>query len=317
MPDIPPVCDPTLGWGHAFKRGGWACHLADLTYHWRDQDVIPMAKATYDVLVAQSPGSPRNWNDLRSKVEAFAMARSKWEKDDWFVQEKFSDRRFLQEVSLPDCAANGPCPAVYATQRFFETWNRMSQQTAEWLTRRGSTAAPLPSDIMQLYNDYAEALVFQRQDIKAKLIDIQLARFALARALHVSKGICPGLYDRLQRSMFGPGFINGWGARQPTELCELAFRIAQAGQSDIPCDLAIEAAENARPVEVGANLQQLAKVVEGKEPLYLITTSFDPRSEGYVAFVRFIHLPRSILMLTAHRIGGVAKITGKIWVSDQ
>jgi hypothetical protein len=121
-PDIPPVCNPKLGWGHAFNRGGWACHLADLTYHWRDKDLIPMAMATYDVLIAQTPGAAKSWDDLKPKIETFAMARSKWEKDTWFDQEKFNDRSFLQEISLPDCVVNGPCPGPYPFQKLVANW---------------------------------------------------------------------------------------------------------------------------------------------------------------------------------------------------
>ena len=44
-PDVPYFCASTLGWGHAFDRGGWSCHLADLTYRWAVQDVPGMAQA--------------------------------------------------------------------------------------------------------------------------------------------------------------------------------------------------------------------------------------------------------------------------------
>jgi hypothetical protein len=152
-PDVPPVCDPKPGCGHAFNRGGWACHLADLTYHWRDKDVVPMAKATYDALLAQTPGAARSWDDLKPKIEGFAIARSKWEKDAWFTQENFYDRSVLQEISLPDCIANAPCPGPYAFQKVIENWNQISKGARDWRPPSGFVPITFPVDVIKLVRD--------------------------------------------------------------------------------------------------------------------------------------------------------------------
>jgi len=168
-PDIPPVCNPKLGWGHAFNRGGWACHLADLTYHWQDKDLIPMAMATYDMLIAQTPGAAKSWDDLKPKIETFAMARSKWEKDSWFDQEKFNDRSFLQEISLPDCVLNGPCPGLYPFQKLIATWKETYERFRDWRPPVG-IGAPLspPVDVVQLLRDFAEGMIRQKENLQAQ-----------------------------------------------------------------------------------------------------------------------------------------------------
>jgi hypothetical protein len=49
--------------------------LAEAAAAW----ALATAKATYDEMVAQSPGSPKPWKDLEPTVAEFAAARSKWE----------------------------------------------------------------------------------------------------------------------------------------------------------------------------------------------------------------------------------------------
>jgi hypothetical protein len=81
VPDIPPPCDEHFAWGHAKERGGWSCHLADVTSAW-PQDVAEMAEGTYQILVdARQNKSPAPWVQLLPQVRKFAAAQSKWEKD--------------------------------------------------------------------------------------------------------------------------------------------------------------------------------------------------------------------------------------------
>jgi hypothetical protein len=115
-----------------------------------------------------------------------------------------------------------------------------------------------PVYVVQLLRDFAEGMIRQKENLQAQFVDKGLAIFALSRALHIS-GSCPMLYDTLAPVSLGPGFVNAWAARQPTELCELAFQIAQTGRSGIPCDEAVKAAQEARPIQIGADLGQTGK----------------------------------------------------------
>jgi hypothetical protein len=316
IPDFPdPPCDQQLGWGHALARGGWACHLADLTYMWQAHDVPETAKATYDEMVAQSPGSPKPWKDLEPTVAEFAAARSKWEKDDWFRKQGFSDRElgFLQEISLPDCTADAPrCPGPYPFQHLLETWTLLVRLNSNPTGRERA-----PSDVQQAFRDFVTGLVTEGKNFKTDLIDSTLSRIALTRALHVSNA-CPELVDQLLNTLLGPGIMSGWAAHQPIELCEAAYQATLAGSGQISCAAAIEALQRARILRYGPDIREIAPAAQAQGlPLFLLSTSFNPRSESYYGFVRFIHLPRDILVLTARRISGAAKIVGAVWSPDQ
>jgi hypothetical protein len=168
-----------------------------------------------------------------------------------------------------------------------------------------------------VFDQFISGILKQNQEMLTEVIDKRLAIAAYLRALRLY-GSCSELYDALAPLFWGPGFTRGWAARQPLEICELAFERARAGRTDIPCEEAIKRVQEARPVQVGPDLAEVAQTVLPQGlPLYLVTTSFDPSSESYVAFVRFVHLPRDVLMLTARQINGVPKITGAIWVPDQ
>jgi hypothetical protein len=316
IPDFPdPPCDQQLGWGHALKRGGWACHLADLTYKWQANDAPETAKATYNEMVAQSPGLAKPWKDLAPLVAEFAAARSKWEKHDWFRKQGFSAEElgFLQEISLPHCAADSPqCPGPYPFQQLIATWSKLTRVSASSAGRER-----VPPDIQQVFREIVTGLLSEGKNVKTDLIDRTLSRIALSRALHISNA-CPELIDQIQDALLGPDPIQAWAARTPLELCEAAYQASLAGSGEISCSEAAEALQQAKILPYGPDIRELAPAAQAQGlPLFLLTTSFNARSESYYGFVRFIHLPRDVLMLTARRISGGAKIVGAVWSPDQ
>jgi hypothetical protein len=52
-------------------------------------------------------------------------------------------------------------------------------------------------------------------------------------------------------------------------------------------------------------------------PLFILTTMFDAPNENYIGFLRFIHLPHDVLMLTARSFNGEPRLTDAVWVPDE
>jgi len=320
-PDFPqPPCNPKLAWGHALARGGWSCHFADLTWPWRNTDALQMAKATYEVLLAQKPGSAKPWTQIEPEVSDFAERRSKWDKDEWFArQDHFADRSFLQLISLPDCVLESPqqCRGPYPFQKLLDTWSDIVARHRN--AQPPAIPASIPREFVDLFRDFASGLVQQRQNLRGSLIEAGLAAVTLRRALRI-KEACPVVEEKVTRVMLGPGFSKGWGARQPKEMCELIAETATLGKDAISCDDATKRLEDypRNVLPVGPDNQEMTRIAQAQDlPPFVTTAAFDPSSESYIAFVRFIHLPRDILMLTARRVNDAAKIVGAVWVPDQ
>lgn len=328
VPDFPDLCDQQLGWGHSFSRGGWACHLADLTYRWPN-DALQTAKATYDAMVAQA-SSARPWSDLVPELSGFIAAQSKWQKDSWFSARGFGpqERGFLQEISLPDCVLDAQCLGPYPFQQLIEKWRTIASLRSGFArftfggrTLTVSVAGDIPADIRQLFVDFVGGLVAGGKSVKTDAIDTVLSRIALARALHISDA-CPNLVNELEDVQVTPDAVSsGLVAYQPLELCEAAFEAARAGEGVISCDAAAAALRNIRtPRRRGPDLRELAPVAQAEQlPLFVFEglTSFNQRSESYSTVVRFIHLPRDALLLTARRVSGVAKIVAAVWMPGE
>jgi hypothetical protein len=109
-------CAGPLASGHPEDRGGPNSHAADLT-HRHPADVVQMAKVTYDALVAYPSVQGRKrdarpWADLTDAVGAFAKARTKTDKHDWFVAQGLQDTAFLELTTLPDGPRPGPLEFV-------------------------------------------------------------------------------------------------------------------------------------------------------------------------------------------------------------
>jgi hypothetical protein len=324
IPDFPdPPCNQQLGWGHAFSRGGWACHLADLTYKWQYPDVLEMAKGTYDELVAQKPGSAESWSAVEPDVKDFAAAHSKWEKHDWFRKRGFADQDlgFLQEISLPDCASDAPaCPGPYPFQQLIQTWSEIvGRSPARPVGARLVTTSdpPPPPDFTQLFVDFIDGLLTGGASTPNRLLDHELSRIALQRALHLSDA-CPELVDRLQDTLLNPGFLAGLATHNPTELCEAAYQASKAGSGEISCDAATDALLRSRILRQGPSISDLAPEAARRGlPIFILSIAFVAETESYFGFVRFIHLPRDILVLGARRISGAPRIISAMWAPDQ
>ena len=104
-------CDAKLASVPPVRANGGA-HAADLTYV-SPVDTVAMAKATYDALTAYPPvkgerRTAQDWSSLELVVRAFAEARSKTAKREWFVKQGIADTDFLEGTTLPD----GPKPGA-------------------------------------------------------------------------------------------------------------------------------------------------------------------------------------------------------------
>jgi uncharacterized protein DUF6765 len=328
VPDFPqPPCNKRLGWGHAFARGGWACHLADLTYKWRTTDVLPAAQSTYEVLVAQKAGTAKPWSALVQLVDEFATARSKWQKDDWFHNTaKFEDRSFLQEISLPDCVATGPkCPGPYPFERLIDRWKGLVQDSQR--PPAGIPPQSIPITYINLFSDIANAMIEGKENaeknVETWFQDRALAEIAINRAFHVNES-CPALYTEWLPHMFGRYFQIGWGVQHPVEVCELAFEVVRAKKNGIPCNDVLMALQDATAKQaaaalpVGPSLSSMAEQARRQDlPLYILTTAVDQTGERYVGFVRFIHLPHDVLVLASRFSSGPPRLTDAAWVPDE
>ena len=311
-PDVPQFCQNQLGWGHATKRGGWSCHLADLTYRWNTTDVPKMAKATYDTLVLGRGGKAAvPWQALAHKSGEFAFAKTKWQKDEWFKREGFTDRRFLQGLSLPDCESGARSCVPYPFKTLLERWKQINDAAR-------LEAKNLPPEITRLFESFFNAMVNQSlATLQKELIDENLAEIALARALHID-GSCPPLYAATFSSALGRAFADGRGGHQPLAVCELAAQLDSTKSNGISCaaaaDAATKAVEAAAPRGPG-----LAALVEKVRPLRPFVYSVWPGQtpEGYWAFARFVHLPRDKLAVSAAPVNGRLKITSFIWLPNE
>jgi hypothetical protein len=178
----------------------------------------------------------------------------------------------------------------------------------------------IPSDIRQIFVDFVSGLVAGGKSVKTELIDTVLSHAALARALHINDA-CPNLIDELQAVQTTPDAVSsGLVAHQPIELCEAAFQASMAGAGVISCEAAAALRNLRAPRRRGPDIRELAPGAQAENlPLFVFEglTSFNQRSESYSTVVRFIHLPRDALMLSARRISGGAKIVAAVWMPDQ
>lgn len=314
VPDIPPMCNPQLAWGHSGNRGGWACHLADLTYNW-DKDVWEMARATYDVLVAAIPNknSTIPWQMLTTKVQTFADARTKWQKDEWFERAGFSERSFLQGISLPDCEAGDRSCRPYPFQRLRQVWNRI-------LANDSPGPSNIPQRFVDLFEGFFSGVVQQRLTNVRELIDERLAAVALERAVHAD-GACPQLYETLFPVLLGKMFLGGRGGTPPLKICEITAAVHQKWDKGAKCDelvaIATEAVQDSAPRR-GPALTELADTTTtGPSRPFRYTTTLGLTPETYVAFGRFIHLPQDVLVVSAATVNDRPRVTGFIWLPIQ
>ncbi|HEX2547499.1 MAG TPA: hypothetical protein VHL79_21630 [Ramlibacter sp.] len=112
LPVFGPVsCDAQLAAAPP-ARGKEGPHAADLTFL-SPVSTVAMARATYEALTAfpSIKGEQRSalkWSALEPSVRAFAEARTKTAKRDWFVKQGMADTEFLEGITLPDGPDPGP-----------------------------------------------------------------------------------------------------------------------------------------------------------------------------------------------------------------
>jgi hypothetical protein len=156
VPDVPPVCNSALAWGHPKDRGGWCSHEADHT-HRHERDIDRIAQRTWDWMMTflerhpwarQSQFARRSFTEQRA-LQAFARAKTVDEKRRWFLQNGFQadELVFLDEVTLPD-----PRPATTRPLPPQRNWpvppglppvpNRVRDFFADFLTRWITSAKP-------------------------------------------------------------------------------------------------------------------------------------------------------------------------------
>jgi hypothetical protein len=307
-PDPPEFCDERLAWGHGRKRGGWPCHLADTTHPWVDADVVPMAKATYDVLVAAgAPGKAMPWPDLVPAVRSFAEAGTKWDKDRWFALQDLAPRDFLQLSSLPDCLPGKNC-VRYPFDLLLTRWQAIAANPPR--------IDGLPVELVRVVTGFLDALVRQgAPEFPSGFVEQRLAEAALSRATRVQLG-CPGLWTKYVRFHFMNAFRDGHGAHQPLALCMLAAKVAAVGTGAVACEAAERALDEADKLAArrGPGLAEMVERI-GKRPAYTFTATSDGKS--LLAEAQFPHLPRDRLVMRAAHVGGDPKnpkITELVWM---
>jgi len=314
-PDVPDVCDKTLGWGHALSRGGWTCHLADLTYRW-PSDTLAMAKKTYEVLTeARKTVSPTPWSQLEPKVHEFAMAHSKWAKDTWFSQNlNESGSGFLEETSLPDSDPGRPLrPYPPNLKLWIETVSNNPQPPS----------GDIPAQFAELFRMLFTELTTKTGEQISRLIDYAAAAKALLRAVHAEETAdCP-YYNVIAPFLLHEGFQSGRGARTPLEVCEMATDLRQKARKVLSCGevsrAAAEGIQNAQP-----HAPPLAELAEKGPQLPRVVYAVAPgaTSGTYLAFARFMHLPLDVLVVQAAMVPDQQnqpqpKVIGFAWMPVQ
>ncbi len=306
IPDTPEPCSDQFGWGHAVSRGGWTCHLADLTYKWADRDVLPMARETYVALTKARAGSGPAWSALEPAVTEFARARSIDEKKKWFIAQKMPDTGFLEGSSLPACADPNDkrCRPQFDLGAMFDRW----RATTSAFDGYPSSVPPLVDAFIKRYLD---RMVGRDEGGMRQMMDQDLAAAALAKSLHVS-GACSSLYANSFSWLVGQAFFDGRGGQSPLNLCEAASALREASAT-LSCEAASQAV-----VEFMRTAAQrgpgLGEMINKKFRPYVFSVQLSDTKEKYIAVARFPHYPRDQLVLAAQERKGELRIVSAIWV---
>ena len=309
-PDVPELCRfRDYGWGHAIKRGGWTCHLADLSYRWEEKDVPQMAEATYRVLQKTLGRTPKHtWPKLQKQVAEFAKAKSKKEKAEWFKARGIHTTDFLEGVSLPDCEQGAPASCRFSDYGYsLDRWFKLSS---------AKLARLVPPEVIAFLDSSLELISTGSTPSLRERVDMGLAQAALARSLHVDEN-CPSLLEVNLEFAAGAPFLEGTGGQQPLQVCELAMKLQAGGTID--CATATDQARAAllSTSRRGPGLRFIMDRYKGKFPAFVYSASEDKERGQYLAVAQFAHLPADTLALTVKRIAGKLKITGLHWMTNE
>ncbi|MDA9415134.1 hypothetical protein XI04_18595 [Bradyrhizobium sp. CCBAU 11430] len=307
---------------------------------WRDTDARETAKATYEIFLAQAKGKPRTWDEILTQLHDFMDGRSKWEKHAWFLKQGFNESEldFLQEISLPDCRPDTTsCPGPYPFQRLIQKWAdtvRASFRPSDDLVQREPPGWKLsikrqlaiPIAYTRAFRELAAALAAQSTSVKNDLVDHALSRVALAKLTRVRNG-CPQVLDALGELMLSQDVMQGKLPPQPIEICIAAHQASLAGLEEISCDAASSAIRNLRRNRNGPSLSEMLPAVQAAGlPSYVFGhpvasshgRNFGPvyasDEESYSVPVRFAHLPKDVLILTARSVMGAVKVVNAVWM---
>jgi hypothetical protein len=311
-PDIPLSCDPKYAWGHALARGGWSCHLADLTHKWVESDVMPMAKATYDALLAAYGRKPKSeWKEVKGQVLEFARLDDKLRKAQWLQRAGVKNPNDVAfATSLQNCPGKSGCAFDSAYVEAEKSW-------AQRLTKLPPIAPQVPTQLRALLMKFGQAMIAGDTASLRSMIDHDLAQIAVLRALR-SNSSCARLYDEYFKWALSEPFRKAIGAQQPVALCELAMQLQTDRKDDLDCskatDTLIKAREEARPR--GPDLNKLSI----KNPFafsHVRRALDDERTVEYWVDGYFPHLSTDRLLLGLAKHGEEFKVTAFLWQADE
>ncbi|VTU18341.1 hypothetical protein H4CHR_00166 [Variovorax sp. PBS-H4] len=309
IPDTPEPCSDQLGWGHAVSRGGWTCHLADLTYKWADRDLLPMAQSTFEALTRASTRKGARWEDLTPAVMSFARARSINDKTTWFLEQKIRDTSFLQGSSLPTCAdpSSKSCQSYVDLTAIFNRW----QSTVLAFDSTPSLASTLVS---AFFKRFLDKMVGRDDRGVREMMDLELAAVALAKSLHVA-GSCEPLLAASFSAIVGEAFYDGRGGQTPLNLCEAAIALRNADEK-LSCGAASQAV-----VEYMRTASRrgpgLGELIRKDFRSYVFSVQPSNSKDKYIAVARFPHYPRDRLVLAAQERNGELKIVSAVWAPQE
>ena len=318
-PDIPYSCNAQYAWGHSLARGGWSCHLADLTYKWVDSDAVPMAKATYDLFAQVYRRKPTNtWDNLRQQVVEFSRLDNKIGKRNWFGERQFKNHDDIAyATSLKNCPdRQSGCYFDVAFEVARRYWDSR-QQTIPPLSEG------LPKELLNLLTKVGDAMTRGDEKTLRSLVDRELAQVALSRALRINTS-CADLYEEQFKWSFLDSFLAAKGAHQPVSMCELAMKIQADEKPGLTCSVATQEAMKAyREAQArGPDLRaMISKLGPALKRLFVFSNVRKARDNGegadYWALGYFPHLPQDRLLLGVSKKGEMYKVTAFVWQPDE
>ena len=321
-PDIPYSCDEKFAWGHALARGGWSCHLADLTYKWAagdDSDAMSMAKATYDALAKAYGKKPKeSWKSVKAQVATFAKLDDKFRKSQWLETHGVKNHRDVAyATSLKNCPdKQDKCYFDYALEEARKFWD----------ARRGKlppTPPGAPKGMTDLLQKVGDAMTQGDEKTLRTLIDSELAQLSIDRSLRINDS-CARIYEEQFKWSFLEPFLSAKGAQHPVSMCELAMQIEANEKPGLACSVvtseAIKAYAAARPRGVDLRLLR-DKMGSALKGLFVFTNFRKARDNEvvaqYWALGYFAHLPQDRLLLGVSKKGDAYKVTAFGWEPDE
>jgi hypothetical protein len=307
VPDTPLswMCSDELSWGHPDKRGGWASHDADLTYHW-PEDTLATAKATYALLEAylakrKWPRSGKPWTSLEGEVREFAKIETKTAKVAWFTKRGFTDVAFLDETTLDD----GDQEFGYSARLTRVPAKMQPEQIA------GQPVREIPADVRAFYLSFFNAWLTEQssepvlerfvemkqavQNLRAQRRDREAGPDMVSARLWIWRLRDHGLANKLGHGLGGPKAREAFGALRE------AFKTSKA-------------LTDFKSTEDG-----LIPLAAGEPPYLIVGLPAGPKAPAglqYAALARFKNAPHDVVMVTVSKVGNDWRIVDLDWTID-